>query len=55
MILEVYSYSCAGTFHAEEVMATVILLNKFGTIKLSRVNEVLNIFALLNYYRMLNS
>lgn len=32
----------AGTFHADEVMATVILLNKFGTIKLSRVNEVLN-------------
>lgn len=32
----------AGTFHAYEVMATVILLNKFGTIKLARVNEILN-------------
>lgn len=31
----------AGTFHADEVMATVILLNKFGNIKLARVNEVL--------------
>ena len=33
----------AGTFHADEVMATVILLNKFKSIKLSRVNTITNI------------
>lgn len=32
----------AGTFHADEVMSTVLLLNKFGNIKLARVNEVKN-------------
>ena len=32
----------AGTFHADEIMATVFLLNKFGSIKLARVNNVLN-------------
>lgn len=32
----------AGTFHADEVMATVFLLNKFGSIKLCRVNKVSN-------------
>lgn len=32
----------SGTFHADEVMATVILLNKFGNIKLARVNDVSN-------------
>lgn len=35
----------AGTFHADEVMATVILLNKFKSIKLSRVNTITNINA----------
>lgn len=35
----------AGTFHADEVMATVILLNKFKSIKLSRVNIVSNTSA----------
>lgn len=32
----------AGTFHADEVMTTIILLNKFGNIKLARVNDVSN-------------
>lgn len=32
----------AGTFHADEIMSTVILLNKFGDIKLARVNNVNN-------------
>lgn len=32
----------SGTFHADEVMSTVILLNKFGSIKLYRTNEVSN-------------
>ena len=36
----------AGTFHADEVMATVILLNRFDSIKLARVNEVINKDAL---------
>lgn len=36
----------AGTFHADEVMATVILLNRFDSIKLARVNEVINENAL---------
>ena len=30
----------SGTFHADEVMATIILLNKFGNIKLFRTNEI---------------
>lgn len=37
----------AGTFHADEVMATVILLNEFGSIKLARVNEIVNKDAFL--------
>ena len=32
----------SSTFHADEVMSTVMLLNKFGSIKLARVNEVEN-------------
>ena len=32
----------SSTFHADEVMSTVILLNRFGNIKLARVNEVEN-------------
>lgn len=32
----------AGTFHADEVMSTVLLLNKFDNIKLARVNQVTN-------------
>ncbi len=32
----------SGTFHADEVMATCILLNKFGNIKLFRTNNVTN-------------
>lgn len=32
----------SGTFHADEVMATVFLLNKFGDIKLFRTNDVTN-------------
>ena len=32
----------SGTFHADEVMATVILLNKFDDIKLYRTNKVEN-------------
>lgn len=32
----------SGTFHADEVMATVILLNKFGTIKLFRTSNPTN-------------
>lgn len=31
-----------GTFHADEVMATCILINKFGNINLCRTNEVIN-------------
>lgn len=30
----------SGTFHADEVMASVILLNKFGNIKLYRTNKI---------------
>lgn len=30
----------SGTFHADEVMATIILANKFGNIKLFRTNKV---------------
>ena len=32
----------SGTFHADEVMSTVILLNKFGTIKLFRTSNPTN-------------
>lgn len=32
----------SGTFHADEVMSTVLLLNKFDTIKLYRTNNVNN-------------
>lgn len=32
----------SGTFHADEVMATIILLNKFGNIKLFRCNVPTN-------------
>lgn len=32
----------SGTFHADEVMATVILLNKFGSMKLFRTSSVSN-------------
>ena len=32
----------AGTFHADEVISTVLLSNKFENIKLARVNEVIN-------------
>lgn len=32
----------SGTFHADEVMSTVILLNKFETLKLYRTNNVNN-------------
>ena len=32
----------SGTFHADEIMATVFLLNKFGCLKLYRTNEVDN-------------
>lgn len=32
----------SGTFHADEVMATIILLNKFGNIKLFRCNAPTN-------------
>lgn len=32
----------SGTFHADEVMASVILLNKFGSMKIYRTNKVLN-------------
>lgn len=31
-----------GTFHADEVMASVILLNKFGSMKIYRTNKVTN-------------
>lgn len=31
-----------GTFHADDVMSTVILLNKFGSLKLFRANKVFN-------------
>lgn len=32
----------SGTFHADEVMATVMLLNKFGSVKLFRTSSVSN-------------
>lgn len=32
----------SGTFHADEVMATVLLLNKFDEIKLYRTNEIID-------------
>ena len=32
----------SGTFHADEVMATIFLLNKFGNIKLCRTPKVTN-------------
>lgn len=32
----------SGTFHADEIMASVILLNKFGSMKIYRTNKVLN-------------
>ena len=32
----------SGTFHADEVMASVILLNKFGSLKLFRCNKPVN-------------
>lgn len=30
----------SGTFHADEVMASILLLNKFGSIKLHRTNKI---------------
>ncbi len=35
----------SGTFHADEVMASVILLNKFGSMKIYRTNTVNNLDA----------
>lgn len=32
----------SGTFHADEIMATCILLNKFGNLKMCRTNNVTN-------------
>lgn len=37
----------SGTFHADEVMATVILLNKFGSLKLFRCNKPTNTNAFI--------
>lgn len=37
----------SGTFHADEVMASVILLNKFGSMKLYRCNMPTNFDALV--------
>lgn len=37
----------SGTFHADEVMATVFLLNKFGDIKLCRTNNPTNTKAFI--------
>lgn len=35
----------SGTFHADEVMSSVLLLNKFGNIKMYRTNKVTNTSA----------
>ena len=32
----------SGTFHADEIMASVILLNKFGDMNIYRTNKVTN-------------
>lgn len=40
--LEANFITHSGTFHADEVMATVFLLNKFGNIKLFRTNNPSN-------------
>ncbi len=37
----------SGTFHADEVMASVILLNKFGSMKLYRCNKPTNFNAFI--------
>lgn len=37
----------SGTFHADEVMASVILLNKFGSMRIYRTNKVNNINAFI--------